>query len=73
MAEDVLRFADACQISRFGLVGHSMGGKVAMTLAMLQSRRLDGLVIIDSPPKDVTHDLVYVPTMKAAVAPCRSV
>jgi len=67
MAEDVINYADSKGINKFGVIGHSMGGKVAMTLAMLYPERMHGVVMIDAPPKDVNDDLVYVPIMKNAV------
>jgi len=39
-------------IGKFTLLGHSMGGKIAMTYACLYPQDLDGLIIIDSAPID---------------------
>ena len=39
MAEDVLALADHLGIERFDLLGHSMGGKVAMYLALNHADR----------------------------------
>jgi esterase len=52
MADDVIRHMDSLNIEKFTLLGHSMGGKVAMNLGMRYADRLDGLVIVDSVPKD---------------------
>jgi esterase len=52
MAEDVIRHLDSLKIEKFTLLGHSMGGKVAMNISTKFSDRLDGLVIVDSAPKD---------------------
>ena len=70
MAEDVINYADAKGIHKFGVVGHSMGGKTAMTLSMLYPQRLNGVIILDAPPKDVADDSVYVPAMTNAVYKC---
>jgi len=51
MSEDVVRWSDQHQIEDFVLVGHSMGGKVAMNLALLQAQRLNKLVVVDIGPK----------------------
>ncbi len=67
MADDVINYANAKGIGRFGVVGHSMGGKVAMTLGMMYPERLEGVTVIDAPPKDVNNDTVYVPGMRLAV------
>jgi esterase len=52
MADDVIRQMDALKINKFTLLGHSMGGKVAMHLSTKYPDRLDGLIIVDSAPKD---------------------
>ncbi len=57
MAEDVIRHADSLGISKFTVLGHSMGGKVAMALSTRFSDRIDGIVIVDSAPKDHSDDI----------------
>lgn len=52
MLADVLGWLDAQQLAAVTLVGHSMGGKVAMLLACRQPRRVERLVVIDIAPKD---------------------
>jgi pimeloyl-ACP methyl ester carboxylesterase len=52
MADDVIRHMDSLNINKFTLLGHSMGGKVAMHISTKYADRLDGLVIVDSAPKD---------------------
>ena len=52
MVADVLRWLDAQQIERATLMGHSMGGKVAMLLACHHPQRVERLVIVDIAPKD---------------------
>ena len=47
MAEDVLRLMDALQVDRFSLMGHSMGGKVALQLLSLAPARLKRVAVID--------------------------
>ena len=59
MAQDVINYADSKGIRRFTLMGHSMGGKAAMTLATMYPNRLDGLIIIDAPPKHSKNDIGY--------------
>lgn len=68
MADDVIRYADNKNIDRFTIIGHSMGGKTAMTLATLHPERIDGIIIVDAPPKNTgkeegfrtpTDDLVH--------------
>lgn len=54
-AEAVLRFVDGLGIDRFDLVGHSMGGGVALLLAMRYASRVGKVVAISpacfSPPR----------------------
>lgn len=51
MAEDVIRWLDAQGLARVTLLGHSMGGKVAMLLACRQPERVAGLIVVDIAPK----------------------
>eukprot|EP00956_Cyclotella_meneghiniana_P027567 scaffold62060_cov23-Cyclotella_meneghiniana.AAC.1 len=58
MARDVLAFMDKLQLQYEGnpayekavIVGHSMGGKVAQSLALMHPDRVAGLVVIDIAP-----------------------
>ena len=49
-AEDVIRFADNHGLQKFDLLGHSLGGRVAMTIACKYPHRVDGVICLDSPP-----------------------
>jgi pimeloyl-ACP methyl ester carboxylesterase len=51
MAEDVLEFLDQRNLASAHLLGHSMGGKVAMQLATACSQRVDKLIVVDIAPK----------------------
>lgn len=51
MAEDVIAFANNNGISQFFLLGHSMGGKVAMQVAAMKPNCLLALIVIDIAPK----------------------
>jgi esterase len=51
MAEDVLEFMVGQQLERAHILGHSMGGKVAMQLALSHRDRVDRLVVADMAPK----------------------
>ena len=46
-ARDVLAVADALGFERFAIIGHSMGGSVAMKVAELEGERLDAVVLVD--------------------------
>jgi esterase len=51
MADDVIRHLDKLKVEKFTLLGHSMGAKTAMHVAMKLKDRIDGLIIVDAAPK----------------------
>lgn len=51
MMADVLAWMDRQQLGRVTLVGHSMGGKVAMLLGCREAARVERLVVVDIVPK----------------------
>ncbi|MFD3002209.1 alpha/beta fold hydrolase [Pontibacter toksunensis] len=51
MADDVLRLIDELQIPTPAIMGHSMGGKVAMKFALKYPTRLTKLIVVDIAPK----------------------
>lgn len=52
MIDDLLAWMDAQGLARAALLGHSMGGKVAMRLACHHPRRTDRLIVVDIAPKE---------------------
>ena len=50
MAEDVLELMNHCNIPSANFIGHSMGGKVAMELALSQGDKVNKLVVVDIAP-----------------------
>lgn len=52
MVEDVIGWLDEHQVGPATIVGHSMGGKVAMLLACRHPARVTRLVVVDIAPKD---------------------
>lgn len=50
MAADVLEYMDDQALEKAHLLGHSMGGKIAMTLALMAPERVKSLVVIDIAP-----------------------
>ncbi len=55
MAGDVLELLDASGLQSVYLVGHSMGGKAAMWLALHHPQRVRGLVPVDMAPVTYRH------------------
>jgi pimeloyl-ACP methyl ester carboxylesterase len=51
MADDVAAFAGSLQLDRFALLGHSMGGRIAIQYAAAHAGRLERLVIVDIGPE----------------------
>ena len=51
MANDVLDYCNAKKIEKFDLIGHSMGGKVAMEFATQHPEMINKLVVADIGPK----------------------
>lgn len=50
MAEDVIAYMDARGLERASLLGHSMGGKMAMQVALMAPERVDRLIVADIAP-----------------------
>jgi esterase len=66
LAGDVAESLDAAGISRVHLLGHSLGGKVAMEFALRHPDRVNGLAIIDIAPK--AYQPRHVRLMQALLA-----
>lgn len=67
LAKDVAEFATALGLTRLKVVGHSLGGAVAMQLAADYPERLDSLLVVAPPPtaaaevlKDKTNPLARI-------------
>lgn len=55
MAKAVLEFADEQGLSTFSLLGHSLGGKIAMEIALQENARVDKLIVADIAPVQYTN------------------
>lgn len=51
MVQDLIDYCDANNLDKVDIIGHSMGGKAAMFLAVQHPDRLDKLVVADIGPK----------------------
>ncbi|MDE0470569.1 MAG: alpha/beta fold hydrolase [Ekhidna sp.] len=51
MVEDIVELLDDEGLEKVNLLGHSMGGKVAMYLAALHPEKIERLVVVDIAPK----------------------
>jgi esterase len=56
MAKDIIKYMDANNLLTVDFIGHSMGGKVAMEIALNFPERVNKLVILDIAPVTYTHN-----------------
>lgn len=56
MANDVITIADRLKLNDIIIVGHSMGGKVAMSAALTQPERFSAVAVIDIAPVSYAHN-----------------
>ena len=55
MAADIELFLDSQQLNRANILGHSMGGKAAMWLALSHPERINKLIVADIAPVSYRH------------------
>lgn len=55
MTEDIVAVLDRCEVDQAHLLGHSMGGKVVMTLARQYPERVASLMVADIAPVTYQH------------------
>ena len=67
MSADLLDLLERHGVKRCLLVGHSMGGKVAMQLALQQPQRVAGLAVVDIAPLSYRHDFHVVLDAMASI------
>lgn len=58
MADDVLQWMDEHGVAMASIIGHSMGGKVAMKLTCENPERFDKLLVVDIAPKQYPNSHV---------------
>lgn len=63
MADDLVKFMQLHGLLHAHIIGHSMGGKVAMTFALTYSEYTDQLIIVDIGPKSYQGD--HIPILEA--------
>ncbi len=51
MAEDIMEYCTAHHLEKVSLIGHSMGGKVAMLFAVQHREKVEKLIVADIGPK----------------------
>lgn len=68
MAEDVLEFMTEHNMEKPIILGHSMGGKVAMLFAMENPELIERLIVIDIAPKSYDLKNVHLDILKAMMS-----
>lgn len=60
MVDDVVEFCKDNQLANVVIIGHSMGGKVAMNLALLHPDLVRGIIVVDIAPRayDLEHYVI---------------
>ena len=56
MAEDVIRYADQAGLNTFDLIGHAVGGKLAIAIGCLFKDRVKSIISLDAAPVDNNSD-----------------
>tara|TARA_Y100001968_G_scaffold330183_1_gene381322 strand:- start:5857 stop:6624 length:768 start_codon:yes stop_codon:yes gene_type:complete len=61
LAEDVYNYIQFYRLEHYVIMGHSMGGKVAMQFAFMYPGKLKKLIIVDIAPKKYhdNHDIIF--------------
>jgi esterase len=74
MAEDVVRLLEREWIHRINLIGHSMGGKVAMHMALEHPDLVDRLMVVDIGVKAYPggHETIFEALRRLPIAEIRS-
>lgn len=74
MAEDVVAFIATLDHTCISLLGHSMGGKVAMRAALSYPQHIDSLIVADIAPRIYRHDFeeLIAPMLRLDLAQIKS-
>ncbi|PHM41959.1 esterase [Xenorhabdus szentirmaii] len=71
MAQDVLALLDELNVPEATIIGHSMGGKIAMTMTAIAPERIEKIVVIDMAPVAYPvrrHDSIFAALNKVTAA-----
>jgi len=66
MVEDIRQFLADRQLDQASLIGHSLGGKIAMAFALEYQERIEKLIVMDIAPVQYQHD--FEPLVDAMLA-----
>lgn len=66
LCDDLLRFLDDHNIASATVLGHSLGGKASMLLALRHAPRVEQLIVVDIAPAAYGHDFAdHIAAMRA--------
>lgn len=70
LAQDIVEFCQIHNLTKVSIIGHSMGGKVAMLIALLHPQLIDKLIVIDIAPAwyDGGHESILFAMAEAPLA-----
>ncbi|CAB3220602.1 unnamed protein product [Arctia plantaginis] len=68
-AYDVLKLLDKLKVTQASLIGHCIGGRIAMCVALIAPRKVAGLLVVDiSPISTPPSFVVYMPKILTSMA-----
>ena len=89
LSDDIYEFINSNKLSSVNMMGHSMGGKVAMSFALKYNHLVENLIILDIAPKDysaqsrfdeyeigkaaIKHNIPVITTIAGAFAILRAI
>jgi pimeloyl-ACP methyl ester carboxylesterase len=74
LTDDILAVADALGLQRFVLIGHSLGGAIALRLSARVPERIAGIVVVDTAPTPADKARAHLlKELKDSIRPYRSV
>ncbi|MBL1321074.1 MAG: alpha/beta fold hydrolase [Methylophaga sp.] len=68
MVEDLVELFDDLNLNKADIIGHSIGGKVAMAFAAAYPERLNKLVVVDISPREYAGDSSHIVIFEALLA-----
>lgn len=71
MAKDVFEWMNLHEIEHTHVIGHSMGGKVAMALALYYPEKVNHLIVVDIGPKPYVGDHLPILNAMLEIVPSR--
>ena len=68
LSDDIYEFINSNKLSSVNMMGHSMGGKVAMSFALKYNHLVENLIILDIAPKDYSAQSRFDELIKSVIS-----